>query len=245
MNNKQGKFIRDENRDYNQKRKTKIDINYLDTNPSSVLITQGKTRVLCAASTGNWMPPHVKNEPKGWVGAQYSLLPSSCTTRVNRERKGVRGRTSEIERMIARSLRSVCNLELIPNESIIVDCDVIQADGGTRSAAVTGGFIALYLLFTDMQSRGQINHMPVSDFVAGISAGVVRGAVMLDLNSSEDMAAQVDLNLVMTETGRICELQATGEEATFRKSQLDEMVDLAGKGIMEQISEQKKALGLI
>ena len=243
MDNK-GKFARDGDRDYTQKRKTLIEINYLETNPYSVLISQGKTKVLCSATTGNWMPPHVRNSRKGWIGAQYSMLPSSCPERVRRERNNVQGRTREIERMIGRSLRSVCSLENLPNESIIVDCDVIQADGGTRCASITGGFVALYLLLKDLQSKAVIMHMPASNFIAGISAGMVRGAALLDLNSSEDMSAQVDLNLIMSESGRIAELQATGEESTFKKSQLNTLIELATEGIKGQIEEQKRALGL-
>ncbi len=235
---------REGGRDYTEKRKTEIVPYYLETNPFSVLISTGKTKVVCAATTGNWMPPHVRNLNKGWVGATYSMLPSSCPERIRRERKGAKGRTKEIERMIARSLRSVCELDFIPNESIIVDCDVIQADGGTRTASVTGAFTALYMLMKDLQLNNKATKFPITDFLAGISAGLVHGKIALDLDSSEDKIAQVDMNMVMTGSGRISEIQATGEEATFRKEQFHDMVNLAEKGIMELIEEQKKILSV-
>lgn len=238
-------FPRDGNRERDEKRDIQIELNYLDTNPYSVLISVGKTKVLCAATTGNRVPYHVRDLDKGWVAAQYSMLPNSCSRRIKRERFNVNGRTKEIERLIGRSLRAVCELKAIPLESIIVDCDVIQADGGTRTASITGGFMALYLLLKDLQQTGRIRKSPIVDFLAAISVGIVHGQPNLDLNGSEDMVAQVDMNLVMTESGRIAEIQATGEEATFKKEQFDELIELGRKGIQELIKEQKKALGLI
>ncbi|MFC2061504.1 ribonuclease PH [Elusimicrobiota bacterium] len=228
-----------------EKREVVIEMNYLDTNPYSVLISIGKTRVLCAATTKNRMPPHVRDTDRGWVAAQYSMLPNSSTQRINRERVNVKGRTREIERLIGRSLRAVCELNAMPEESIIVDCDVIQADGGTRTASVTGGFLALWLLLKDLQNRNIIKKFPIKDFMAAISVGIVKGRILLDLDSVEDSAAQVDMNMVMTESGRIAELQATGEESTFDKEQLNGLAELAGKGIKELIKEQKKALKII
>ncbi|MBN2406561.1 MAG: ribonuclease PH [Elusimicrobia bacterium] len=242
---KEQDFTREDGRKNDEKRQVSITTGYLDSNPHSVLISVGRTRVLCAATSGNWMPPHVKDTGKGWVGAQYCMLPNSSPQRVLRERNKVSGRTKEIERLIGRSLRSVCELKAIPYESIIVDCDVIQADGGTRTASVTGGFIALYMLLKDMQKSRRITRFPITDFLAGISVGIVHGQPCLDLCSSEDMTAQVDMNMVMSESGRLSEVQATGEEATFKKEQLDEMMALAGKGIKELIKEQKKALGIL
>ena len=243
MNNQE--FIRDSGRKNNEKRKVNIEINYLQTNPFSVMITIGKTKVLCAATTGDRLPFHVKDTGKGWISAQYSMLPSSSQERIKRERDNVGGRTKEIERLIGRTLRSVCELKAIPNESIIVDCDVIQADGGTRAASITGGFVALYLLIKDLQKNNKILRSPITDFIAAISVGIVHGRPLLDLNSYEDMAAQVDMNLVMTDSGRLVEVQATGEEATFNKEQLNEMLSLGEKGIKELITEQKKALSII
>jgi ribonuclease PH len=237
-------FPRDYNRANDQKRPVEIITNYLDSNPYSVLITMGKTKVLCTATAGNRVPFHLKDTGQGWITAEYSMLPSASKQRVRRERNGAKGRTKEIERLIGRTLRSVCELKAIPNENIIIDCDVIQADGGTRTASITGGFIALYLLIKDFQGRRIISRSPITEFLAAISVGVVRGEVLLDLNSQEDMGAQVDSNLIITDSGRFCEMQASGEEATFSKAQLDQMIELGQKGIKELIIEQKKALGM-
>lgn len=238
-------FTRDYDRKNDQKRPVEIIINYLDTNPYSVLISTGKTKVLCTATAGNRMPFHMKDTGKGWITAEYSMLPSASRDRIIRDRYKIKGRTREIERLIGRVLRSVCELKAIPNESIIVDCDVIQGDGGTRTASITGGFIALYLLVKDLQEQRKISKSPITDFLAAVSTGVVHGEVLLDLNGYEDMVAQVDMNLVMTESGRMAEVQATGEEATFNKTQLEEMIKFGEKGIQEMIKEQKKALKII
>ncbi|MGM0441783.1 MAG: ribonuclease PH [Elusimicrobiota bacterium] len=238
-------FNRDNNRNNIEKRDVNIDINYLDTNSHSVMIECGKTRVLCAATTDNWTPPHVRNEQKGWISAQYSMLPNSSKDRIRRERRGAKGRTKEIERLIGRSFRAVVDLNAIPYESIIVDCDVIQADGGTRTASITGGFVALYLLFKDLMRNNRISRNPVNNFMAAISTGVVHGEVLLDLNSVEDMSAQVDMNLVMSDEGRMIEVQATGEEATFSPESMNEMLKAGSRGIIELIEEQKKALDLL
>jgi len=238
-------FARDYDRERDQKRPVEIIINYLDTNPYSVLITVGKTKVLCAATTGNRIPFYMRDTGKGWVTAEYSMLPSAPSNRVNRERHNVKGRTKEIERLIGRTLRSVCDLRAIPMESIIVDCDVIQADGGTRTASITGGFVALYLLIKDLQKSRKISRSPITEFLAAISVGVVHGEVLLDLNSYEDMVAQVDANLIMTDSGKMSEVQATGEEATFNMKQLEQMLVLGEKGIQELIKEQKRALGVM
>lgn len=234
---------RDYDRKSAQKRPVEIVTGYLKTNPYSVLISMGKTIVLCTATAGNKLPFHMRDTGKGWITAEYSMLPCAPKERIRRERTGAKGRTREIERLIGRSLRSVCELKAIPEESIIVDCDVIQADGGTRTASITGGFIALYMLFDDMKKRKRMKIPPITGFLAAISVGVVHGEVMLDLNSYEDMVAQVDMNLVMTESGRLSEVQATGEEATFNNDQLREMMQYGEKGIRELITEQKKALG--
>jgi len=235
---------RDYGRASDQKRPVEIITGYLENNPYSVLIKIGKTKVLCTATGGLRMPPHLRDSDSGWVTAEYSMLPSASKDRIMRERFKVKGRTREIERLIARSLRSVCELKAIPNQSIIVDCDVLEADGGTRTAAITGGFVALYMLVRDMLKEKKIYRSPITDFLAAISVGIVRGAPLLDLNSREDMGAQVDMNLIMTDSGRIAEAQATGEEATFTKDQFDEMFNLGQAGVKELIKEQKKALGM-
>ncbi|MEA3505976.1 MAG: ribonuclease PH [Elusimicrobiota bacterium] len=238
-------FKRENNRKADEKREIKIETGYLKTNPHSVLISVGDTKVLCAATTDNWTPPHVRNTDRGWISAQYSMLPNSSPDRVRRERVNVKGRTKEIERLIGRALRSVCDLRAIPSESIIVDCDVIQADGGTRTASVTGGFVALYLLIKHLHRENKISRSPVNDFLAAVSAGVVHGKPLIDLDSSEDKAAQVDMNLVMTDSGRVSEIQATGEESTFSLEDFNSLIVLGKKGIKELIVEQKKALDII
>ncbi|MDA3792485.1 MAG: ribonuclease PH [Elusimicrobia bacterium] len=238
-------FKRENNRQLDKKREINIETGYLTTNPYSVMISVGNTKVLCAATTDNWTPPHIRNTDRGWISAQYSMLPNSSEDRIRRERVNVKGRTKEIERLIGRALRSVCDLRAIPYESIIVDCDVIQADGGTRTASVTGGFVALYMLVKDLQRNNRISRSPVNDFLAAISVGVVHGKAMLDLNSSEDKIAQVDMNLVMTDSGRLSEIQATGEEATFKIEDFNRMMELAKEGIIELIKEQKRTLNII
>ncbi len=238
-------FKRENNRELDRKRVINIDTEYLTTNPHSVMISAGNTKVLCAATTDNWTPPHIRNTGRGWISGQYSMLPNSSEDRIRRERVKVKGRTKEIERLIGRSLRSVCDLRAIPYESIIVDCDVIQADGGTRTASVTGGFMALYMLVKNLQRQNKISRSPVHDFLAAISVGVVHGKPMLDLDSSEDKVAQVDMNLVMTDSGRVSEIQATGEEATFKMDDFNRMIELGKKGIKELIKEQKAALSII
>jgi ribonuclease PH len=238
-------FKRENNRQLDKKREINIETGYLTTNPYSVMISVGNTKVLCAATTDNWTPPHIRNTDRGWISAQYSMLPNSSEDRIRRERVNVKGRTKEIERLIGRALRSVCDLRAIPYESIIVDCDVIQADGGTRTASVTGGFVALYMLVKDLQRNNRISRSPVNDFLAAISVGVVHGKAMLDLNSSEDKIAQVDMNLVMTDSGRLSEIQATGEEATFKIEDFNRLMELAKEGIIELIKEQKRTLNII
>jgi len=235
---------REKGRGYDERRKASIVTGYLESNPYSVLISTGKTKVICAASTGNWMPPHIRNQDKGWVGAEYSMLPSSSPFRIKRERAGAKGRTREIERLIARSLRSVCELQMMPMESVIVDCDVIQADGGTRTASITGGFVALYLLLKDLYERKKLPRFPINNFLAATSVGVIHGKAALDLDCSEDQIAQVDMNIVMTENGMFSEIQATGEEATFSPAQLSEMIKLGTKGAKELIQLQKEALAV-
>ncbi|NLB34530.1 MAG: ribonuclease PH [Elusimicrobia bacterium] len=233
---------REKDRAYDERRKAEIITGYLDSNPYSVLITTGKTKVICTATTGNWMPPHIKNQNKGWVTAEYSMLPSSSPFRIRRERAGAKGRTREIERMIARSLRSVCELEMMPMESVIVDCDVIQADGGTRTASITGGFVALYLLLDDLYKRRKLPRFPINNFLAATSVGVIHGQAALDLDCAEDQIAQVDMNVVMTENGMFSEIQASGEEATFSPAHLTDMVKLGTKGVKELIQLQREAL---
>ncbi|GJQ23213.1 ribonuclease PH [Candidatus Brocadia sapporoensis] len=212
--------------------------------PGSVLIQAGNTKVICTASVEESVPPHIKNTGEGWVTAEYSLLPSSTPVRVPREsvRGKVGGRTHEIQRLIGRSLRSVMDLALLKERTIWIDCDVIQADGGTRTAAITGSYVALMDAIRWLKSKDLIKENPVVNSVAAVSVGVVNGVVLLDLCYAEDAAAQVDMNVVMTGDGKFIELQGTGEEYAFDDEQLAAMLRMAKKGISEIVEIQKKAL---
>ncbi|HQU32078.1 MAG: ribonuclease PH [Planctomycetia bacterium] len=212
--------------------------------PGSVLIQAGNTKVICTASVEESVPPHIKNTGEGWVTAEYSLLPSSTPVRVPREsvRGKVGGRTHEIQRLIGRSLRSVMDLALLKERTIWIDCDVIQADGGTRTAAITGSYVALMDAIRWLKSKDLIKENPVVNSVAAVSVGVLNGVVLLDLCYAEDAAAQVDMNVVMTGDGKFIELQGTGEEYAFDDEQLAAMLRMAKKGISEIVEIQKKAL---
>ncbi|MBW7897969.1 Ribonuclease PH [Candidatus Brocadiaceae bacterium B188] len=212
--------------------------------PGSVLIQAGNTKVICTASVEESVPPHIKNTGEGWVTAEYSLLPSSTPVRVPREsvRGKVGGRTHEIQRLIGRSLRSVMDLALLKERTIWIDCDVIQADGGTRTAAITGSYVALMDAIRWLKSKDLIKENPVVNSVAAVSVGVVNGVALLDLCYAEDAAAQVDMNVVMTGDGKFIELQGTGEEYAFDDEQLAAMLRMAKKGISEIVEIQKKAL---
>ncbi|QQR66588.1 MAG: ribonuclease PH [Candidatus Brocadia sp.] len=212
--------------------------------PGSVLIQAGNTKVICTASVEESVPPHIKNTGEGWVTAEYSLLPSSTPVRVPREsvRGKVGGRTHEIQRLIGRSLRSVMDLALLKERTIWIDCDVIQADGGTRTAAITGSYVALMDAIRWLKSKDLIKENPVVNSVAAVSVGVVNGVALLDLCYAEDAAAQVDMNVVMTGDGNFIELQGTGEEYAFDDEQLAAMLRMAKKGISEIVEIQKKAL---
>lgn len=225
-------------------RNTKITDNYLMHPDASILIETGNTKVICTATIENKVPRFLKDSGKGWVTAEYSMLPGSTGSRKRRERKSVSGRTKEIQRLIGRSLRSVVDLEKLGENSILIDCDVIQADGGTRTASITGGFIVLLKALQKMQSDGLIEEIPVNEYLAAVSIGIVQENVVLDLCYEEDSTAQVDLNLVMTESGKIIELQGTGEESPFTRDQLNQMIDLGTTGINHLIAEQKKIVNL-
>ena len=203
----------------------------------------GKTIVLCTASLEASVPPWLEGKGKGWVTAEYNMLPGSTSPRKRRERGGkIDGRTTEIQRLIGRSLRSVIDLKLLGEQMITVDCDVLQADGGTRTASITGGFIALADAVTAAVPGSAIGDGPLSDSVAAISVGLVDGEVKLDLDYEWDVAADVDMNVVMTGKGRFVEIQGTGEEATFDDDQLGELIRLAKKGIAELTERQHACL---
>ena len=215
--------------------------------PGSVLVETGNTKVICTASIEESVPPHVKNTGEGWITAEYSMLPSSTPTRAPREStKGkVSGRTHEIQRLIGRSMRSIIDLALLKERTIWIDCDVIQADGGTRTAAITGSYVALMDAIQLLKSKDMIKENPVLNSIAAVSVGIVNGVVLLDLCYAEDAAAQVDMNIVMTGDGKFIEIQGTGEEYTFNDNQLAEMLRMAKKGIIEITEIQKKALEII
>ena len=208
------------------------------------LIVAGETRVLCQATVEpgrpRWM--NQQNKSGGWVTAEYSLLPRSTSVRTRRERGQVSGRTQEIQRLIGRSLRAVIDLEAIDNLTVTVDCDVLQADGGTRCAAITGGFAALYQAMKKLTREGRLPGLPVLDQVAAVSVGICDGKPCLDLDYEKDVAAEVDMNVVMTGAGKLIEVQGTAERKPFTRSQLNKLLDLAQAGIADLFAVQKKAL---
>lgn len=226
-----------------QIREIEIQRGYLDTHPASVLYRCGKTIVLCTASVEDSVPPWMLGKGRGWVTAEYNMLPGSTSPRKRRDRGAkMDGRTTEIQRLIGRSLRSIVDLNALGERTITVDCDVLQADGGTRTASITGGFIALADAVKDALPDSKIGEGPLRDSVAAISVGLVDGQIMLDLDYALDSSADVDMNVIMTGKGRFVELQGTGEEATFDDEQLQEMLRLAKIGITELTEQQKNAL---
>ena len=208
----------------------------------SCLIKCGNTHVLCTASVSDEVPAWLKGSDKGWITAEYSLLPRETQTRVSRETKGVGGRTAEIQRLIGRSLRAAVDLSEMPEMCVQVDCDVLQADGGTRTASITGGFVALYLALQKMVQDGRLPRSPIREYVAAVSCGICRGEPLLDLDYDEDSHAGADTNFVLTESGKIVEIQATAEGAVFSESEFSELFRLAKQGIHQLIMAQKKAI---
>jgi ribonuclease PH len=212
--------------------------------PGSVLVSMGRTRVLCTASVEDRVPPWMRGSGKGWVTAEYSLLPGSTGERVTREAaKGKQsGRTQEIQRLIGRSLRSVCDMVALGELQVTVDCDVLQADGGTRTASICGGYVALHDAFARLVQKGTLRANPLSEAVAAVSVGIVDGACMLDLPYEEDSRAEVDMNVVMTSSGRYVEVQGTAEGMPFTRGELDEMLGLAEHGIAQLLEVQAAVL---
>ncbi|PWT73641.1 MAG: ribonuclease PH [Proteobacteria bacterium] len=212
----------------------------------SVLIEFGDTRVLCTASVEEKVPPFLKGFGKGWVTAEYGMLPRSTGTRMQREASSGRqsGRTQEIQRLIGRALRAVVDLQELGERSIQIDCDVIQADGGTRTAAITGAFVALHDAATRLCEQGLITALPIHDFVAAVSVGIYRGASVLDLDYAEDSECETDMNVVMTGSGGLVELQGTAEGKPFTRAQLDALIDLASTGIRRLVEFQRSTLSL-
>jgi ribonuclease PH len=232
---------RSDNRAPDQMRPVKITPEYIAMAEGSVLIEVGNTKVICTASIEETVPPFLRNSGKGWVTSEYAMLPRSTLTRTPRESsKGrIGGRTHEIQRLIGRSLRAVTDLKKIGERTITLDCDVIQADGGTRTASITGAFIALGLAVEKLLAAGTLKASPIRDFVAATSVGVVDGQVVLDLPYEEDSRAEVDMNFVMTGSGKFVEVQATAEQHPFDDVQLAEMMRLAKKGCGELIQRQR------
>ena len=233
--------MRIDGRTAGQLRPMKVTLDYLLTAEGSVLIEAGNTRVLCAASIEETVPGFMRNSGKGWVTAEYSMLPRATATRTAREiAKGrASGRTMEIQRLIGRSLRSAVDLEALGERSVILDCDVLQADGGTRCAAITGAYIALSAALRQLVKFGALKKSPVREYVAAVSVGILKGVPMLDLCYQEDSQADVDMNIVMTGSGRFVEVQATAEKTAFDDQQMAQMLALGRQGIAELVTLQK------
>lgn len=239
-------FQRSQDRAANALRPVTIQRAYTRHAEGSVLIAFGDTKVLCTASVEEKVPPHKRGSGEGWVTAEYGMLPRSTHTRSDREaaRGKQSGRTQEIQRLIGRSLRCVVDLAALGERAISLDCDVIQADGGTRTAAITGAYVALHDAVGWLLAQGKIGASPIRDAVAAVSVGIVDGTPLLDLEYTEDSTCDTDMNVVMTGAGGFVELQGTAEGAAFSRAEMDALLSLADKGIRELVAAQRKALGL-
>jgi len=239
-------FQRSQDRAANALRPVTIQRAYTRHAEGSVLIGFGDTKVLCTASVEEKVPPHKRGSGEGWVTAEYGMLPRATHTRSDREaaRGKQSGRTQEIQRLIGRSLRCVVDLGALGERTISLDCDVIQADGGTRTAAITGAYVALHDAVTWLLAQGKIAASPIRDAVAAVSVGIVQGTPLLDLEYTEDSSCDTDMNVVMTGAGGFVELQGTAEGAAFSRAEMDALLNLADKGIRELVTAQRKALGL-
>jgi ribonuclease PH len=236
--------MRPDGRRPNQLRPLKIRRRYTRVAPGSVLIQAGNTTVLCTASVSEDVPPWMKDQSRGWITAEYSMLPGSTSPRKRRERDGkVDGRTNEIQRLIGRSLRAVADLDALGPRTITVDCDVLEADGGTRTASITGAFVALVDALRTVQGLPDPPRRVLRTSVAAVSVGLMEGRAVLDLDYQEDVAADVDMNVVMTGEGRFVEVQGTGEEATFDQEEMNDLLGLATRGIRELTEAQRRSLG--
>lgn len=235
---------RDDGRTPDQIRPVKIIRNYLKYPAGSVLIEMGNTKIICTAIIQEKIPEHKKGTGSGWVTAEYSMIPGSTADRSPREHAfgRARGRTHEIQRLIGRALRAVVDMEKLGERTIMIDADVIQADGGTRTAAITGAFVALYDAVNSLLKERKIESNPIKEFVAAVSVGVVDGVAVTDLPYLEDSKAEVDMNVVMTESEKLVEVQGTAEGEPFSKKTLSQLVDMAGKGIQQLIAVQKRVL---
>ncbi len=238
-------IYRSDNRTAEQMRPVKITPEFITTAEGSALIEVGNTRVICTASVEETVPAWMRNSGRGWITSEYGMLPRSTLTRTPRDisRGKVNGRSQEIQRLIARSLRAVVDLARLGERTIWIDCDVIQADGGTRTASITGAFVALGLALGKLIEAGTLAAAPIRDFVAAVSAGIVDGEIMLDLTYEEDSRADVDMNFVMTGGGQMVEVQATAEHRPFDEAQLQRMIELARQGVQSLIASQQALLG--
>ncbi|MFH0791250.1 MAG: ribonuclease PH [Candidatus Omnitrophota bacterium] len=233
-------MFRLDGRDFDKIRKVTITRNYLKYAEGSCLIELGNTKVICTASIDENVPPFLKGTGNGWVTAEYGMLPRSCKNRIQRGKDS--GRTYEIQRLVGRSLRAVCEMKYLGERTIWIDCDVIQADGGTRTASITGSFVALVDALNKLKKDNLTDRILVKEFVAATSVGMLNGDFLLDLNYEEDSRADVDMNIIMTGKNEFIEIQGTAERKTFSKEQQDKMLDLAKKGIQQLITIQKEAL---
>jgi len=238
------RVLREDGRTIDQLRPVTFERDFTVMAPGSVLVSMGQTRVLCTASVEDRIPPWMRGSGKGWVTAEYSMLPGSTPERASREAaKGKQsGRTQEIQRLIARSLRSVTNLVAVGERQITVDCDVLQADGGTRTASISGAYVALHDACSRLMAAGEISAHPLTDAVAAVSVGIIDGVPMLDLPYSEDSRADVDMNVVMTGQGRFVEVQGTAEQMAFSRGELDTLLGLAESGIARLLTAQAAVL---
>lgn len=235
--------MRIDGRNNNEMRALKITRSYLKYPEGSALIELGDTVVLCTASVEDKVPEFLSGQSQGWVTAEYAMLPGSTQTRVARERAVVNARSLEIQRLIGRSLRAVVDRQALGERTLRVDCDVLQADGGTRTAAISGAYVAMAEAFFCLYEQGMINRFPLNDYLAAVSVGQLSGSFILDLSYAEDSQAAVDMNLVLTPDGRLIEIQGASEDVPFSREQLDAMLDLAGEGVAIIKARQKEALG--
>jgi len=237
--------FRSDNRTFDQLRPINIVSDYINTAEGSVLIEVGNTRVICTASIEETVPQFMRNTGRGWITAEYAMLPRSTLTRTPREVTKGRpsGRTHEIQRLVGRSLRAVVDLARLGERTLWIDCDVIQADGGTRTASITGAFVAMGLAVKKLVEAGTLASLPLRDYVAAVSVGIVDGEILLDLCYEEDSRAGVDMNFVMTARRKLVEMQATAEHEVFDEEQLQRMIALAGQGVQRLIASQQAVLG--
>jgi len=234
-------MTRQDGRGLDKIRKVKITRDFIKYPEGSCLIELGNTRVICTASVEETVPPFLKGSGTGWVTAEYGMLPRSCATRIKRNKDS--GRTYEIQRLVGRSLRTITDMKQIGERTIWIDCDVIEADGGTRTASITGSFVALVDALAKTKKKGLISKIPIKDYVAATSVGIVNGSLLLDLCYDEDSKAEVDMNVIMTGSGKFIEIQGTAERQPFAKEDMDKMLGLAKIGIDELFSVQRKLVG--